>query len=114
MNALISSHEHLSEATPPVATDNLAYVSKIILAICSLSSNANVNARKVNSLQSLGSKFTKIQNQTWPLTWTHVCMKKQKPSSPLDAYMQKQMCINAGAGVEFHCVSSYWSESIYP
>ena len=41
-------------------------------------------------------------------------MKKQKPSSPLDAYMQKQMCINAGAGVEFHCASEYWSESIYP
>ena len=61
MNAVIFSHEHLSEATPPVATDNLAYVSKIILAICSLSSNAIVNARKVNILQSLGSKFKKFK-----------------------------------------------------
>ena len=41
-------------------------------------------------------------------------MKKQKPSSPLDAYMQKQMCINAGAGVELHCARENWSESIYP
>ena len=35
--------------------------------------------------------------------WSHTNMKKQTPTTALDAHLFKQMCVDAGAGVEMQC-----------
>ena len=47
---------------------------------------------------------------SYHVNWTHICMRKQQPNTPLDIYLLKQMCIDAGGGVELQCAREYWSE----
>ena len=51
---------------------------------------------------------------SYHVNWTHICMRKQQPNTPLYIYLLKQMCIDAGAGVELQCAREYWSESDDP
>ena len=46
--------------------------------------------------------------------WTHVKMKDQVVTSELDKFIQKEMCITAGKGVELQCAREYWAESDNP
>ena len=52
--------------------------------------------------------------ETFHVEWTHVKMKDQALTSDLDKFIQKQMCIDAGKGVELQCAREYWAESDDP
>ena len=41
-------------------------------------------------------------------------MQKQQPTTALDKHIVRQMCVDAGAGVELQCTREYWSESEDP
>ena len=45
--------------------------------------------------------------ETFHVDWTHVKMKDQALTSDLDEFIQKQMCIDAGKGVELQCAQEY-------
>ena len=44
------------------------------------------------------------------MEWTHVNMKNQAVTSELDKFIQKEMCIDTGKGVE----RDHWAESDDP
>ena len=46
--------------------------------------------------------------------WTHVKMKDQAVTSELDKFIQKELCSDAGKGVELQCTREYWAESDDP
>ena len=52
--------------------------------------------------------------EKYHVKWTHVIMQKQQPTNALDKYIVRQMCVDAGAGVEMQCAREYWSESEDP
>ena len=59
-----------------------------------------------------GSPWTSLDQ--YHVEWTHVKMERQKLTSKLDKFMQREMCIEAGKGVELQCAREYWSESDDP
>ena len=63
-------------------------------------------------LKEQGTKGKSLED--FHVEWSHTNMKKQTPTTALDTHLFKQMCVDAGAGVEMQCAREYWCESDNP